>query len=1056
MNRHPVTAGVVFATVALAVVGSVRHVQTQSAPSYGVTDLGTLGGASSVALSIEDGAFPALYGHSATASGDEHAFAGNAWSLRDLGTLGGARSEARASFFGSIVGTSQVAGGAYHAFFAAGLNPMRDLGTLGGAESYATGINSSTVVGGSLLPGNVVTRAFTYDLANSVMTELPASLGGANTVATAVNAAGQIVGYADLPGGGHHAFLYADGMTLDLGSLGGNSEALAISENGTIVGRADVGGVQHAFRYQAGVMQDLGTLGGRSSAAMDVTSAGDIVGWSETASGARRAFIWRNGVMTDLNTLIPSGTGWVLLGATGINDRGAIVGDGEFQGARRAFLLTPPLDISVSLRTHVGSLDTNIPNPHEAGQAVTLGVTVWSNGPFTATGITVTDTLSGPVEILGWSGADSCVQDGLQLTCRLRPVDFGRDLLIRVRSTAAGVFTHSATVRADQPDPDPSNNTSSESNRAVSLATLTVSPTSLVGGGVALGRATLTSFTPQGGARVTLTSSHPEIASVPSPFDVLPWCCDGIWREFNIFTQPVSEAVTVQISATYGLVTQIVPLTITPASMPGRAPYRGAAREVPGTIQAEDFDEGGQGVAYHDADGGNSGGAYRTTGVDIEATSDSGGGHNVGWIAAGEWLEYTVHVAETGTYTLEARLASPGPGGTLHISFDGADKTGSLSVPDTGGWQAWTTVTRPVMLEAGTRVMRVSFDSVGVSGAFGNLNYIRLSPASSGGQTPFGGTARPVPGLIQAEDFNEGGQGVAYGDADAGNNGGQYRTTAVDVETTSDAGGGYNVGWIDAGEWLEYTVNVATSGTYLLEARVASPGPGGTFHIEVDGVDKTGSLSVPDTGGWQAWTTVSRTIPLDAGTRVLRVAFDTTGVTGAFGNLNWLRIASASTGSLPFGGTPASIPGRIEAEDFDEGGPGLAYADTSLGNSGEQYRGTDVDIEGTTDIDGGYNVGWMTAGEWLAYTVDVESGGQFTLQARVAAQGPGGTFRIEANGVDLTGPVVIPDTGGWQNWTSVAVPAVHLSPGRQVLRVVMDANGPTGVFGNINYLQFSH
>lgn len=68
----------------------------------------------------------------------------------------------------------------------------------------------------------------------------------------------------------------------------------------------------------------------------------------------------------------------------------------------------------------------------------------------------------------------------------------------------------------------------------------------------------------------------------------------------------------------------------------------------------------------------------------------------------------------------------------------------------------------------------------------------------------------------------------------------------------------------------------------------------------------------------------------------------------------------------------------------------------------------------------------------------------------------GGTFHIEAGGVNLTGPIVIPDTGGWQNWESVVVPAVGLGAGRHVLRIVMDANGPTGVFGNINYLQFSH
>ena len=73
--------------------------------------------------------------------------------------------------------------------------------------------------------------------------------------------------------------------------------------------------------------------------------------------------------------------------------------------------------------------------------------------------------------------------------------------------------------------------------------------------------------------------------------------------------------------------------------------YGGTAWLVPGSIQAEDFDIGGEGVAYHDTDAVNSGGVYRSTGVDVQATGDSGGGYNVGWVKAGEWLTYTVNVA---------------------------------------------------------------------------------------------------------------------------------------------------------------------------------------------------------------------------------------------------------------------------------------------------------------------------------------------------------------------------------------------------------------------------
>ncbi|MBA3469045.1 MAG: carbohydrate-binding protein [Herpetosiphonaceae bacterium] len=155
------------------------------------------------------------------------------------------------------------------------------------------------------------------------------------------------------------------------------------------------------------------------------------------------------------------------------------------------------------------------------------------------------------------------------------------------------------------------------------------------------------------------------------------------------------------------------------------------------------------------------------------------------------------------------------------------------------------------------------------------------------GQTPYGGTARSVPGTIQAEDFDNGGEGVAYHDNDAVNNGGQGRTTAVDVETTSDSGGGQNVGWMASGEWLEYTVNVQTAGTYTLRARVASNTGGGNFRVEFGGIDKTGSVAVATTGGWQNWVDITRNVTLSAGTQVLRFYVINSGF-----NLNYLQLSS--------------------------------------------------------------------------------------------------------------------------------------------------------------------
>jgi predicted amidohydrolase len=326
-----------------------------------------------------------------------------------------------------------------------------------------------------------------------------------------------------------------------------------------------------------------------------------------------------------------------------------------------------------------------------------------------------------------------------------------------------------------------------------------------------------------------------------------------------------------------------------------------------------------------------------------------------------------------------------------------------------------------------------------------NVSNGSTPPAES---QPFTGSPVSLPGRIQAEDFDNGGQGVAYSDSTAGNSGGQYRQTDVDLEITGDAGGGYNVGYMRAGEWLNYTATVAAAGTYTIRVRVAAPAAGGTFHVESNGVDRTGPISIPNTGSWQAWSTVSAAATLPAGRQILRVVADTSGPTGAFGNINWLEIV----GSAPFTGTPVSLPGRVQAENFDDGGQGIAYSDSTAGNSGGQYRQTDVDVEITTDAGAGYDVGWMRAAEWLNYTVTVATAGTYTIRARVAAPAAGGTFHVESNSVDRTGPMTIPNTGGWQNWTTITATA-NLPAGQQVLRLVADSSGATGVFGNINWLE---
>jgi len=110
----------------------------------------------------------------------------------------------------------------------------------------------------------------------------------------------------------------------------------------------------------------------------------------------------------------------------------------------------------------------------------------------------------------------------------------------------------------------------------------------------------------------------------------------------------------------------------------------------------------------------------------------------------------------------------------------------------------------------------------------------------------------------------------------------------VQTETTTDAGGGLNVGWIDAGDWMAYNITIPTTGTYRVIYRVASPNAGKTLRLEKDaGATQLGTVTVPNTGGWQTWTNVAINVTLPAGTYSIGLAT----ATGGF-NLNYFTVTN--------------------------------------------------------------------------------------------------------------------------------------------------------------------
>ena len=146
--------------------------------------------------------------------------------------------------------------------------------------------------------------------------------------------------------------------------------------------------------------------------------------------------------------------------------------------------------------------------------------------------------------------------------------------------------------------------------------------------------------------------------------------------------------------------------------------------------------------------------------------------------------------------------------------------------------------------------------------------------------------------------------------------------------------------WIVAGEWLEYTVNVASGGSYTAQFRVASLGRGGVFHLEMNGTNVTGALSVPDTGGWQNWQTVSATVQLVAGQQVARLVIDSDGAIAA-GNFDRIQFSTGNTAPTPpppstAGGSTISVgPGQDLQAAIYNARPG----DTILLTPGAVYEG---------------------------------------------------------------------------------------------------------------------
>jgi len=153
---------------------------------------------------------------------------------------------------------------------------------------------------------------------------------------------------------------------------------------------------------------------------------------------------------------------------------------------------------------------------------------------------------------------------------------------------------------------------------------------------------------------------------------------------------------------------------------------------------AENYDTGGQGVAYNVTAVNGTANGYRSDGVDLEPATAPATGNDLGWTAAGQWFKYTVNVSTAGTYTVSFLVAgNVAVTDAFHLSNSaGTNLTGSVAVPATGGWQAWKTVTATVTLPAGTQTLTLNEDNAGW-----NIDSMAFASTGTGvGGTGGGGT----------------------------------------------------------------------------------------------------------------------------------------------------------------------------------------------------------------------------------------------------------------------------------------------------------------------------
>ncbi|SDB38223.1 Carbohydrate binding module (family 6) [Belnapia rosea] len=257
------------------------------------------------------------------------------------------------------------------------------------------------------------------------------------------------------------------------------------------------------------------------------------------------------------------------------------------------------------------------------------------------------------------------------------------------------------------------------------------------------------------------------------------------------------------------------------------------------------------------------------------------------------------------------------------------------------------------------------------------------------------------------------------------------------------------IGYITNGEWVEYTINVQQAGRYAITFNAATPDPGRTItaSLEQGGTvyETSNAVSVVDTNSYTVFAlTQAAQLGLNAGVQTLRLTFG--GGTMDFQSINLGFVPPDGQG--PVSGAPVVIgaaPVVINATQFGLGGQGVAYNDTTPNNDqgGTAGRNEGVDIVGNNAA-----IGWVSNGEWVEYTVNVQQAGQYALSFTTATPDPGRsiTATFEQNGAvyESSGAVAVPDTNSYTAFATGQAAQLDLNAGVQTIRLTFNG-GPFDV-----------